>query len=127
MVDLYYNEDHSCYAVLVSSGFGAGWSSWNKPEFAYDRRIVEWYLRHNSQEFCNKVKVYSFFSDASETPEHAEARKFFSSLGYNNVYFGGYRSDMLHWVPVGSSWRIKEYDGSESIEYRDSSDWNCFN
>ena len=62
MVDLYYNDDHSCYAVLVSHGFGAGWSSWNSEEIAYDKRVIEWYLEHNSYEFCNKVNLYSSFS-----------------------------------------------------------------
>jgi hypothetical protein len=28
-------------AVLVSGGFGAGWSTWNQPELAYDKRVVE--------------------------------------------------------------------------------------
>jgi beta-glucanase (GH16 family) len=126
MVDLYYNDDHSCYAVLVSHGFGAGWSSWNAKEIAYDKRVIEWYLEHNSYEFCNKVNLYSSFSGDSESPEHAEANQFFNSLGYQNTYFGGYKPNMLEWVPVNAFWRIKEYDGSESIEFRDDGNWNFF-
>lgn len=125
MVDLYYNDNHSCYAVLISRGFGAGWSSWNKEELAYDKRVVEWYLKHNSYEFCNRINIST--SREIETPERIEANEFFDSIGYGkNIYFGGYKPDMLQWVPVNVPWRIREYDGSESIEYQDSGNWNCF-
>ena len=44
IVEKYYNEDKTCIAVLVSRGWGAGWSTWNNKEMAYDKRIIEAFL-----------------------------------------------------------------------------------
>ena len=126
MVELYYNKDHSAFAVLVSNGYGSGWSTWNAKELAYDRRVIEWYLEHSSYEFCNNVRIYES-GNQKESAEHEEAVKFFASIGYNGIYFGGYKPNMLKWVPVNKPWRITEYDGSESIEYLDMKKWNVFN
>lgn len=55
MVEKYYNENGEL-GVLVSGGFGAGWSTWNSNELAYDKRIVEKWLENvSSDEMCNFV------------------------------------------------------------------------
>ena len=41
MVEKYYNENGEL-GVLISPGFGAGWSSWNCDEIAFDKRVVEY-------------------------------------------------------------------------------------
>lgn len=94
MVEKYYNENGEL-GVLVSGGFGAGWSTWNSNELAYDKRIVEKWLENvSSDEMCN----------------------FVVSLGYPRPYMGGYKQLELEFVPRGTVFRIHEYDGSESIE-----------
>ena len=40
MVKKYYNENGEL-GILISPGFGAGWSSWSCDEIAFDKRIVE--------------------------------------------------------------------------------------
>ena len=121
-MELYWNPQHTMYAVLVSQGYGAGWSSWNSyKEIAYDRRVIEWYIERNST-----LYAYDLTSSTPNDPIHEEADAFFSSLGYIDIYFGGFRADMLQWVPANKPWRIHEYDGSESIEYLDMKEWISF-
>lgn len=108
MVDYYWNEDHSEFMVLVSTGFGAGFSTWayEYPEIAYDKNVVELYL-----EYGNHI-------DASIIHTRLE------ELGYHNVYLGGWEDIVTQWVPVNTYWRITEYDGAEGIEYFDPAAWN---
>ena len=120
-MEIYYNNDHTGYAVLVSHGFGAGWSSWNMKELAYDKRVVEWYLDkvEGHPAYCMKL---GFF----DSKEAQEARALFASWGYKDVYFGGVRLDMLTWLPVNKYWRVIEYDGNETIEFQNIDDYIMF-
>lgn len=68
MVEKYYNEDGEL-GVLYSPGFGAGWSTWDRDELAYDRRIVEYWL--------------------SKNPTSEQMSEFLESIGYHGVYMGG--------------------------------------
>ena len=80
-------------AVLVSPGFGAGWYSWHSiEELLYDPSIVEWLEQDNMP----KIQAYL-------------------ALKYKDEYFGGLEDLVVMWVPVGAKFRIKEYDGSESL------------
>lgn len=118
----YYNEDHTKYAVLVSHGFGSGWATEQIDlRLAYDSRIIEWYLSL-TKETIQLIRIRG-------TPENNAAQDFLRSLGYDIefLYFGGFKPDMIEWVPVGKAWRLHEYDGAESIEYLNEDDWVCFN
>lgn len=95
MVEKYYNENGEL-GILISAGFGAGWSSWNCEEIAYDKRIIEYWLNEN--------------------PSESEMKEFLESLGYKDVYLGGYSSLTIEYIPKGTMFCIHEYDGSESIE-----------
>lgn len=100
MVEKYYNENGEL-GVLISGGFGAGWSTWNDKELAYDKRIIEKWLEDvSSAEMCNYVE----------------------SLGYARPYMGGYKQLDLEFIPRGTVFRIHEYDGHESIETIDDMD-----
>lgn len=118
-MELYYNEDKTKYAVLVSTGYGVAWSHDYGKELAYDRRVIEWYLAHDSPDFWTRI-----YHNGS--PEWIEAHNFFNDLGYDYIYFGGLHTGMLHWVPVNVFWRMNEYDGAEFIEYLNLNDWICF-
>ena len=89
-------------AILVSPGYGAGWSTWEGKELAYDRRIVE-----------------KFLEGASAT----EMQDFIVSLGYGKPYMGGYKQLIVKWVPVGTKFVLEEYDGSECISTIDDFNW----
>ena len=94
MVEKYYNENDEL-GVLISPGFGAGWSTWNDEELAYDKRIIEkWLQGATSSEMCDYVE----------------------SLGYSRPYMGGYEDLELEFIPRGTMFCIHEYDGAESVE-----------
>ena len=95
MVEKYYNKNGEL-GVLISPGFGAGWSTWNDAEIAYDKRIVEYWL--------------------NESPSSDEMANFVESLGYRKPYMGGYGSLRIKYIPRGDMFCIHEYDGAESIE-----------
>ena len=107
-MELYWNEDRTKYAVLVSPGYGAGWSTWNQRELAYDKRVVEYYLKH---------------SHSTNTEDVAFKME---KLGYEGVYCGGWHKIHLEWVDKNAIWKMREYDGSERIEYYNPDCWNCF-
>lgn len=95
MMEKYYNQNGEL-AVLISPGFGAGWSTWNDEGIAYDKRVVEYWLNEN--------------------PTSEEMKEFLESIGYSNTYMGGYSSLRIEYIPRGTMFCIHEYDGSESID-----------
>lgn len=88
-------------AVLYSPGFGAGWSSWITDEKAiFDPTIVACV---ESGDF-DKLNTYM-------------------TLWYPDAYTGGMDDLTIAWLPVGTEFRIHEYDGSESIEIKEEMNW----
>lgn len=85
-------------AVLVSPGFGAGWSSWahEYAEFLlFDKSLVEMAQRKASTE---------------EVEAHLKR-----VLNDEYVYCGGWDQIKVEWVDNGTAFRIDEYDGSERL------------
>lgn len=117
-IEFYYNKDHTAVAVLVSVGFGAGWSSWNIIELAYDKRVVEYWLAHKDDE-----EWMAAIDKFSENDIKKQAEKDFAAMGYHHVYFGGFNDIELTWVPIGTKFRIDEYDGAENIYTEDMDEW----
>ena len=91
-------------AVLVSRGFGAGWSSWNRefPELLFDPFIVNLLL---------------------EDPNERDKIQAYMDLKYPDVYTGGLDDLVVQWVPQGAKFRIHEYDGSESLVLESEEQW----
>ena len=115
-MEVYYNEDKTAYAVLVSHG--SGWSSWNDRTVAYDKRMVEFWLTHHESE-----DVMRALSEWEDNDVKAAAEQYFASIGYPHIYFSGFADITLEWVPVGSIWCINEYDGSETLMMLNDYDW----
>jgi len=91
-------------AVLYSPGYGAGWYSWHDEEkLLYDPVIVE---------MIESRKYYT------EIVQYCQER-----YG-DHRYFSGAEDLTIEWVDVGREFRITEYDGSESIEYKDELEWH---
>lgn len=90
-------------AVLISPGYGAGWSTWNpgKTELLFDPTIVDLVL-----------------SEAE--PEKIEA---YIDLKYPEAYTGGVGDLIVKWVPEGAKFRINEYDGAESLVLESQVEW----
>jgi len=96
-------------AVLVSPGYGAGWSTWayagdedNRDFMLFDPTLVAMVERGDS----------------------VEAIESYVTAIHPHTYCGGADDLTIEWLPVGTAFRIHEYDGSESLEIRDDIIWN---
>ena len=79
-------------AVLVSPGFGAGFSTWNSPEMAVDFDLVEAFLSGDETRFA-----------------------YILNEKYEDAYTGGVDDLEVQWITEGTQFMIEEYDGNESI------------
>lgn len=104
-------------AVLVSPGYGAGWSTWSSEhaEFLlFDAGLVALAERGASED---EVKGYINTVLGKELDHTGnECCK---------VYTGGWDDVEINWVPVGEAFRIDEYDGYEELVIH-SMDHNIF-
>jgi hypothetical protein len=91
-------------AVLYSPDYGAGWSTWASTEIReavlFDPGAVELV----EQEKWDELEVYI-------------------TLKYPSLYTGGLRDLQIEWMPQGTQFQVNEYDGNESIQKRDTTDW----
>ncbi len=88
-------------AVLVSYGFGAGWSTWNDDEdMVFNERLA-----------------LAVLGESGEDPLSVAEEE------YPDAYHGGVEDLKVEWLPVGTAFRINEYDGSESLQVMGSVDW----
>ena len=100
-------------AVLYSPNFGAGWSTWNKGR--------EW----NGQDL-GEVLLYApaivemVLAGIEGSVIDGYCEKFYDGHGY----FGGANDLQVEWMPVGTEFVVNEYDGSESIQYKETSVWS---
>jgi len=83
-------------AVAVSGGYGAGWSTWGK-------------VNPMDAEF-NKLFIEGKFEEAKQLAEE------------KGLYAGGIDDIYIEWVPEGTRFEIKGYDGSESLRIFDDTD-----
>ena len=77
------------------------------PEIAFDERIVRAFERGISEEDMEQLCVECGYTDA-----------------YGNApYMGGFDDLEVVDVPSGTLFQIREYDGSEWLEYFDEDGW----
>jgi hypothetical protein len=82
-------------AVLVSPGYGAGWSTWNVEHAEFlcmDMQLVEAVIAGNTSEVVRLV----------------ESRD-------RDIYIGGLSDLRVEWVEQGQAFEIDEYDGAEYL------------
>jgi len=119
-------------AVLISGGFGAGWYSWNTniSDCLTNPKLVELVLEKEMLE-DELGKLNWSLRDKSDVKRKLNLsikniEDFSNTLYGKNFYSGGAVGLYVEWVEEGSSFRIKEYDGNESIHYRDTEGWLSF-
>ena len=95
-------------AVIVSPGFGAGWSTW-----AYSDEGIRDFMLFDPT-----------LVDMVEREVSGEAIEAYVTAKHPDTYCGGADDLTIQWLPVGTAFRIHEYDGSESVEIRDDIEWN---
>lgn len=88
-------------AVLVSPGWGAGWSTWlNCEEAIFDTTLIKLILDKQWD------VVYEYVEEI-----------------YPDSTQDGVQNLTVYWVPLGTQFRICEYDGNEYIEIKDEIEW----
>jgi hypothetical protein len=93
-------------AVLVSRGYGAGWSTWCTSDDIKEKLMFD------------PVLVQMLEDDMS-----IEDMTYYVNVAYPDQYVGGLKDLGIHWVPQGERFRIDEYDGAESIVLESEEKW----
>jgi hypothetical protein len=108
-------------AVIYSPGFGAGWYTWNQGRFSelndgaallFDPILVDLVKQKHASQFDEGAR------DQIETQIVARAEQLCPE-----GYFGGAEDLVIEWMPIGTEFEIDEYDGSESIRYKENEYW----
>lgn len=92
-------------AVIVSPGYGAGWSTW-----ATDRNVA----------FDREIALAILGESKVPLDELAELKYGVDSDNYS--YTGGLSQAKVEWLPKGTRFRIDEYDGFETLVVECSDD-----
>ena len=88
-------------AVLISYGFGAGFYTWGAPlEAIFDPKLVE----------------------LVESQDYDSANEYVRNT-YSKLYTGGVEDLEVVWVDEGEEFTIEEYDGNESIQFKNKTQW----
>ena len=95
-------------AVVVSPGFGAGWSTWSYS---------------GGEDYRDFMMFDPTLVDMVERGESAETIETYVTSMHPGTYCGASDDLTIQWLPVGTAFRIHEYDGAESVEIRDDMDW----
>lgn len=104
-------------AVLYSPGFGAGWSTWNSIREGGDALLFDPSIVYMVEEM-NKLE-----DEDSLRKDWLQNIVDYCAKTYPDCYTGGVDDLRVEWIPQGTMFKINEYDGSESIEYKENDYW----
>ena len=94
--------------VLISPGYGAGWSTWSQhQEIATDEALIKLFEEGCTEEEMSQACINRGYEEDGTGP-----------------YMGGFSNLEVVEIPKGCRFRITEYDGWESVEILDSSSWD---
>lgn len=91
-------------AVVISRGYGAGWSTWADPYIAnalmFHPKLVE-LVESGKHKGMSQKDIKKFLKD---------------EIGVvTQFYLGGWNGLAVEWVPIGTAFKIEEYDGAEQV------------
>ena len=113
--------------VLTSPGFGAGFSTWGYPtEAIFDSTLIELVEEKYNMEFVPNEKGGITQLKVWDDPKYKELiQKMidYCESKWEDGYSGGVQDLVVVWIPQGSKFIIEEYDGSESIQLMDETNW----
>ena len=89
-------ERDGLVAVLVSPGYGAGWSTWADED--------------QKEALCMDARVVGPFLEEDNRAAAEAALKLFP-----DVYTGGAENLMAKWLPKGAKFEVEEFGGYESL------------
>jgi len=101
-------------AVLISRGYGAGWSTWNDD---YPQMLFDPFIAQVISESTNDDPEYRI------TASVYQKLMTYCALKYPDAYLGGLADLVVVWLPRGEVFRVEDYDGSESIQTIEKTSW----
>lgn len=113
--------------VLVSPGYGAGFSTWGYPEEAiFDPTLIEMVEKKYNMEYQpNEKGGITQIRKVWDSPEYKQLTD--DMIKYCETkweaYSGGVQDLEVVWVSEGSEFIIEEYDGSESLMLKENYNW----
>jgi hypothetical protein len=96
-------------AVLYSPGYGAGWSTWCHEDLSvrlammFDPQIAD-IVDQGGPDWRKKAEAVA-------------------CIKYPDAHLGGLADLEVQWLPVGTQFRVLEYDGFEQVEIKSEIDW----
>jgi hypothetical protein len=111
-------------AVLVSHGWGAGWSTWGNTEIR-QQRLYDPEIAKLVYEMESALKVLgSGHADWSRVlNDYSDRIQELAELRYPDDYNGGTSGLAVLWLEPGTHFRVSEYDGAEMLEICEQVDW----
>lgn len=115
--EFYFNEDKTMVAVLVSHGYGTGWSTANPfwPDIAYNPEVVKLFMEVGPADDGDLKARQTKLGRVNRVLRDIYGDGPFNLLGWNDID--------IEWIPVGTLFRVDEYDGAEGIEEFDPCCW----
>lgn len=111
----FYKDAAGNVGVLISPGYGAGWSTWNVKEFAFDKRIIEAVLEFGAIESISESCITGTF-DKEGMSKFEGWLSLVPDYKHVKIYYNGlYDYWQIGFYPPSTRVRIAEYDGSESV------------
>ena len=93
--------------VIIHADYGAGWYSWHGIErLLYDPKIVEVLEDKTITDFAAQEWIRAYAKEL-----------------YPDGAVDAGRGLMVRWIPIGVKFRIREYDGKESIVLQADEQW----
>lgn len=92
-------------AVIISPGFGAGWSTWGDEK---DKQAMLF-----DAELARRIEAEAPY------PEWEAL----AMSKWPDAYLGGLDQAVVEWVDVGDQFFVDEYDGSESLQFCGGPGW----
>lgn len=93
--------------ILISPGYGAGWSTWGHPDMATNKELISYFESGATKEQMEQKCIELGLVDEDGEP----------------YYMGGFDQLEVVDIPKGTYFIITEYDGYESIERMHMVDW----
>ena len=122
-MERYINEDGKV-GVLISGGYGAGWSTWadskDREFFLFDWGLVKLALEKEAA-WISQDNTSLFGRGLVEM--NTEALEVYLKENGVDSFTGGWAGVYVKWMDQGTEFIVEEYDGSESLRYRDNEDW----
>ena len=94
--------------VLISPGYGAGWSTWNDYRMAIDKDLIELFERGCTEDEMADLCVKKGYN---------------GGIGDDPPYMGGFADLKVMEVSQGYYFKIEEYDDSEYITIFEPEEW----